>query len=555
MKGKFMAVSIITRLWHLLPLLIGGCLAAGTDVARAQEDPPEIRIGERLFLETRFAQFFRAHATDPNQELANRDPTLDATAAPTGKLMGSFRGKSMNCRVCHLVDEHADLPRGGMRAYNDFAQRTPIPDRNDGKSVALRNSPALVASAATREFTFFHFDAEFATLEDLVISTYTGRNFGWVQGEERQAEAHIVHIIKGDTGTYPLSSEFGGSYRDVLKGAPNVPEKFRLMSPYTIDVDTATDADILKAIAKLVTHYVEDLSFIPDDETAPVESPYDVFLRKNALPAAPNQGESPIDYGRRLRRQLGMLAKPQLVTPQEATFQRHDQAFAFGEMELAGLRLFLAEPPSNGQPASMKETGNCIACHAPPHFSDFGFHNTGVAQEEYDAIHGDGAFAKIVVPDYGTRQKNHARYLPQKAQHPTSGESQFADIPSLDRPGYTDLGLWNVFLNPAIPRPQAELRKMLQQEHPGETDEQLLAHSLAAFKTSGLRDLGHSAPYFHTGRFSTLEQSVRHYITFSEMARHGSVRNPDSELGRIYLDRGDVAALAAFLRSLNEDYE
>ena len=39
-------------------------------------------------------------------------------------------------------------------------------------------------------------------------------------------------------------------------------------------------------------------------------------------------------------------------------------------------------PPAPATSIAGGGIGNCVACHAPPHFSDFGFHNSGVAQED-----------------------------------------------------------------------------------------------------------------------------------------------------------------------------
>ena len=79
--------------------------------------------------------------------------------------------------------------------------------------------------------------------------------------------------------------------------------------------------------------------------------------------------------------------------------------------------------------------------------------------------------------------------------------------------------------------------------------------TLGVFKTPGLRDLGQSAPYFHTGSKDTLEDAVRFYVTFSEKARLGRVRNADLEMRRVFLTEREVLELTAFLRSLNEDYQ
>jgi cytochrome c peroxidase len=82
-----------------------------------------------------------------------------------------------------------------------------------------------------------------------------------------------------------------------------------------------------------------------------------------------------------------------------------------------------------------------------------------------------------------------------------------------------------------------------------------LQRAIARFKTPGLRDLGHSNPYLHTGQADTLEQVLGLYARFSALARAGAMRNPAPELAGIALTPADVSALAAFLRSLDEDYE
>ena len=79
----------------------------------AAVDPPEVTVGERLFLETRFAQFFAAHAgNDVNRPLASGDPVLDTTPTTGAPLPGAFAGKSTNCRSCHFVDDVASFPGG-----------------------------------------------------------------------------------------------------------------------------------------------------------------------------------------------------------------------------------------------------------------------------------------------------------------------------------------------------------------------------------------------------------------------------------------------------------
>jgi len=133
----------------LLPLLIAATLMVGVHsraFAQAEEfDPPEITNGERLFLETRFAQFFKAFletGRGVNDTLADNgggDPTLDTAVNwaldPSEFEEGPFTGQSMNCRSCHFVDElgvEEEIPGYGMSTYTDFARRSPVPAREDG---------------------------------------------------------------------------------------------------------------------------------------------------------------------------------------------------------------------------------------------------------------------------------------------------------------------------------------------------------------------------------------------------------------------------------------
>jgi hypothetical protein len=534
-------------------------LATTKDIAAEEDaDPAEVAIGERLFLETRFAQFFFANSNgNANAVLATGDPTMDFTVTTASPLPGPFAGMSMNCRSCHLVDEQKGVAGGGNRTYADFARRSPVPARADGKLTTPRNSPPLVNASLPRGSFLLHFDGEFATIEDLVRETLTGRNYGWLAGERAQAVAHIAHIIRNDNGTGLLAQSFGGAYRKVLKGADlSIPAELRLPKRFRIDIDRATDQKIFDGVAKLISAYVQSLVFAQDFAGAFSGSPYDLFLRKNVLPVAADVGETDLHYSRRLRSVLDKLTNPRFVTPDDGTLTLHDQPFVFGPLELQGLKIFLREPaavPLSAEAIAQGGIGNCIACHPAPKFTDFNFHNTGAAQDEYDAIHGSGAFAGLAIPDLATRLSNFDAFLPPTPRHPNAS-GPFREVPSISEPGLTDLGLWNVFANPDLARPQAALRKLLCETRRCVNDA-LLSKTVARFKTPGLRDLGHSGPYLHTGQSDTLESVIGLYRKFSNFARAGTMRNPDPELSAIALQPGDVAALVAFLKSLNEDYE
>jgi cytochrome c peroxidase len=550
--------------WFVPPLAF--ILSIGLPTAReiaAEEDadPAEVAIGERLFLETRFAQFFFANSGGAaNAVLATGDPTMDFTVTTSDPLPGPFVGTSMNCRSCHLVDEQKGVSGGGNRTYADFARRSPVPAREDGKLTTPRNSPPLVNASLNRPNFLLHFDGEFATLEDLVRETLTGRNYGWLPNERAQAVAHIAHIIRNDDGTGALAQDFGGAYRKVLKSTDlSIPSEFRLPSRFRIDVNRNTDQKILDGVAKLIAAYVRSLIFAQDFAGAFSGSPYDVFLRKNVLPVAPDVGETDLHYSRRLRSLVENLREPRFVTPDDGALALHQQPFAFGALELQGLKIFLREPPSlplSAEALAQGGIGNCIACHPAGKFTDFRLHNTGAAQDEYDTIHGSGTFAALYIPNLTTRGSNFNAYLPPTPNHPDA-VGPFLAIPSIDQPGHTDLGVWNVFANPDLPKPQKALQKLLCDGLSRRqcTNDVALAMSVARFKTPGLRDLGHSGPYLHTGRAETLESVIGLYGKFSNLARAGTMRNPDPLLFGMALQPGDIAALVAFLKSLNEDYE
>jgi cytochrome c peroxidase len=120
-----------------------------------------------------------------------------------------------------------------------------------------------------------------------------------------------------------------------------------------------------------------------------------------------------------------------------------------------------------------------------------------------------------------------------------------------------DLGVWNIFANPDIPNPQAKIRAILcdDQVPCPLSDSILLDRAIARFKTPGLRDPDHSAPFMHNGRLDTLDDVINSYIDRSNEARAGTLRNGDSLLQGIALKPNDIVPLVAFLKSLNEDYQ
>lgn len=531
-------------------------------------DLAKVAVGERLFLETRFSQFFNSRAKgDVNATLSESDPVVAQTSTTSESLPGPFAGFAINCRACHLVNEH--FARGqGNRTYADFARRPPVPERSDGRTYAARNSPALVNSSIPREGQLFlHFDGEFPSGADLVKGTFTGRNFGWLPNERATAEAQIVRVIREDDGHGPLAREFGGwTYHEMFLGTNAAlgeeSKRFRLPEELRLDVMRATDAEVFDAVARLVAAYVDSLQFSRDESWEYDGSPYDAFLETNRFPRRVDSGATERYYNRHLADLIQSATDLVFVDgtngvapPAPGRFKTLKRDFRFGPRELAGARIFFATAGnSTTQRAPAGGVGNCILCHPAPNFTDFKFHNTGVAQEEYDSLHGPGRFAKLKVPALAKRNADFDTWLPPTPRHPRA-LGPFLDIPTKAGPGRTDLGLWNVFGNPDLPGLQAALRTVLNGEEGRASDAELLPRTLALFKTPSLRGLAFSGPYLHNGSKDTLGGVVRFYINTSALARAGKLRNAAPELSGIALREQDIEPLVAFLESLNEDYE
>ncbi|HTB96329.1 MAG TPA: hypothetical protein VK716_04935 [Terracidiphilus sp.] len=541
-----------------IALAIQGCGSGKAPAALTESDatPAADSIGEALFLDTRFAEYFAVNMTNVNSPLTTGDPVVNQVQTINGTLAGPFAGQSINCRSCHFVTEFEGVAGGGNRTYADFTTRSPIPrTQANGFDHTPRNAMQMVDSFTTRSGpVFLHFDGEFASGEDLVVGTMTGRNFGWDPSQYSQAIAHIARVIREDDGSGQLAADRlnGLSYTVIFKGTDSrIPSDLHLPASQRLDVSTASDVAVVNEVAICIAKYMQDLLFQRDAFGRYIGSPYDNFLRVNHLPQAPLAGESKAAYNQRLYQQVLALANPIYITPADGSFKYHSQPYRFGALELQGLKLFLASAASN---ASGAHAGNCAACHQAPDFSDFVFHNTGVSQEEYDAANGSGAFAQLAVPGNAQRIANFDAYMPVSTTHPNATES-FRHPAQAGSPQYADLGLWNIYLNPDVPNPQTNLASFVCAAGKDCSMDQGLASTIAQFKTPVLRDLEDSAPYFHNGSAITFNDAISHYIQMSSLARSGSMRNAPPEFSNMVLTQEDVAALVAFLQSLTEDYD
>lgn len=545
------------------------CLFAAT--LNAEElDAPEIVHGERLFLETRFAQLFYeylAKGGDTNTPMEHGDPILNKTIRFFGLppyqipfAKSPFAGQTINCRTCHMVDEHLEQNELGMRAYSDFAARSPIPAREDNQTTVVRNSPNLVHASIARNNFILHGDGEFASLEQLITDTLAGRNFGWIPGEKQLAIEHVCRIIKEDNGKNDLANEFGDlSYTEMFAGITKnrkpVVDEFLLPENYRVNIDKASCTEIYAGVVNLIAAYTEDLTFASDEENL---SPYDLFIKINKLPTQARENETDIEYSKRLLAEIHKLQKNETLefvyqnpTTEDGRFKFHDQDYQFTEKELLGFELFL-----NQDLDSDISAGNCVACHAPPHFTDFGLHNIGISQIEYDNIHGFGKFSALNIPGLRQREMNANVFLPANEKNPKR-KGIFRKAASEKHPAYTDLGAWNILFNTDYPLPQESIYNLIcisEGKVECTSREHALERSLARFKTPSLRDMGHSSPFMHNGQISDLHSLIGFYIAATQSSKQGLIRNGAKELNEMNIQGKDIEPLFLFLVSLYEDY-
>jgi cytochrome c peroxidase len=410
----------------------------------------QVRLGARLFKEEGFS-------------------------APKGDFIAS-------CSICHLTDEDPQ----GARAFTDFFARSWVPFRStDPRRDGLRNTPTILDVADMGQL---HFDGEFSSLEQLVKGTISGRNFGYLAGEEGEAYRRVHLTIVNDAG-------------DRLQGRAPYREDFK--KAYGLDPASLAPEQLIELVAKAVSEFMRTLK---TNRT----SPYDLFIEMNNLQASPASGETAERFASRLLARISdMEQKGRIKLPR-----------GFDRSALDGMKIFLRTEGASS-------VGNCVACHAPPTFTDAAFHNIGVTQVEYDRIHGEGSFARLKIPS---------------ASEAVRPAQVFKELISRNKPGNVDLGYWNY----------ASLTGSSMRRR-GESNERFLQRMIATFKTPTLRNLAYSQPYMHNGAYGSVTDVLAELMRLSAMAREGGLREADDELARIRIGQEDASKLEAFLDSLNED--
>jgi cytochrome c peroxidase len=161
----------------------------------------------------------------------------------------------------------------------------------------------------------------------------------------------------------------------------------------------------------------------------------------------------------------------------------------FGPSELRGLRIFAGK-------------GQCIVCHSGPTLSDEQFHNIGLPGGDDQSI--DLGRAQGMLLARSDPFNCIGNYLTEKKQTESCLELGYLESENIS--------------------------------------------SVGAFKTPTLRQLRHTAPYGHDGRFTSLAEVLRHY---NELAESPAVGRTESTLRPLGLNAGELKDLERFLLSLH----
>jgi cytochrome c peroxidase len=163
-------------------------------------------------------------------------------------------------------------------------------------------------------------------------------------------------------------------------------------------------------------------------------------------------------------------------------------------------QLLLSDSQKRGLKLFLGEAG-CLDCHTGAMFTNFEFHNLGLAPRAWLAAEDLGRYAGIE----------------QVKSDPFNAGGDFSDAPASSK--------------------AAELDFLARQpENEGQ------------FKTPTLRNVELTAPYMHGGHFETLEEVVRFYSELDESPV--LVGHRDETLERLDLDDQQVTDLVAFLKAL-----
>src|SRR5580704_8469695 len=106
MNGRCRVISKAAAYGLSFVLLLGTGCGSGKAPEFPRENeggaPADQNVGERIFVDTRFAEYFAVHMTGVNDPLPVGDPVVAQVSTPVGMLPGPFAGQAINCRSCHF---------------------------------------------------------------------------------------------------------------------------------------------------------------------------------------------------------------------------------------------------------------------------------------------------------------------------------------------------------------------------------------------------------------------------------------------------------------------
>jgi cytochrome c peroxidase len=383
-----------------------------------------------------------------------------------------------SCDTCHHVGSDPRGGGGGNRFYSDGSPRSLMPGHGSVvQETTLRNTPSLLdLDRAPR----LGLDGRYASLDDLLRDKLVSQHLGWKEADRARAVANLQNVLMNDART---------DYRALFQAA------------YRVEVEGLDEEQARDQVVRALGDYVRN---VRSERT----SRWDAFADINRIPPAPSAGELPKHYGGRTHGRIGN---------QEGRLEIK-RPLGFGTAAYEGFKTFFRVDGT-------ASVGNCVVCHVPPTFTNNRFHNAGISQLEYEALHGKGSFAKLGIPGL-------------EAKRPVAS---FLAIPAKDDPKRVDLGYWNWVDLKAAPERVGE-----------ESDAELLKRLAGAFRTPNLRNLPRTGPYMHNGAYASLEDAVRAKIEVSKRAQAKDLPGVDPEFQAMRLSEDDVKPLADFLRSLDE---
>ena len=363
-----------------------------------------------------------------------------------------------SCSGCHASG--SDVQDRAQRTFADYTPKS----LTATKQTTLRNTPSLIDAGSAPALGW---DGAATDLEELVLEKLVGPYNGWAPKDRERAlaAAHFTLLHEGSGGGS------GASYLQQFKDA------------YGVDLEPMAVEDAVKQGARAIADYVRA-------QRSDQSSPWDAFVEMNRFHTGPNPGENPKHFAYGVWSRIGNQEGRRLIK----------RPHGFSVDAYMGFRAFFRV--DDVEPGGV---GNCVTCHTPPAFTDHEFHNAGVSELEYEAVHGEGSAAKLSAPD-------------------APGELT-AQAPSAEKPLAIDLGRFNV---------------------DGK------AESLGAFRTPSLRHNAGSDPYLHNGSAESLRAAIQSHVEAARLAREGKLPWVDEEIGLIAVSDEDVEQLVAFVQQLNE---